>query len=239
MSMEQPQHRDIRELISLTPTTDELLSQEIDGQVYGYKKSSQCKVCSSDEDIRRLVDTLLLFPKSYKTTLTEVRLLEERLEIPDEERVSYHSIRNHYQNHLPADKKAIREIIESRATLKGRKVIDAGGTLLTPEAFYEVVIAKGFESIVNGVDTPTISQTMQAVNMLKRLEEQGDKQYKPEVLVNQLNIIVMAIREVLPPEMRDAVFQKIDEYSKNTEEAITALELAEAQDYIDEDLSID
>jgi len=228
-----------KELNQLSPTTDELLSETIDGQTYGYVKSSLCKVCSSDEDIRRLVDTLLLFPKTYKDTLTECRLLEERLEIAEEERVSYHSIRNHYLNHLPADKKAVREIVERRATIKGKKVIDAGGTLLTPEAFYEVVIARGFDNIVNGLEAPTISQTMQAVNMLKRLEEETNKDYKPELLLNQLNIIVMAIREVLPEDMREAVFKKIDEYSKDSSKSVTALELAEAQEYIDGDLDLD
>lgn len=228
-----------KELNQLVPTTDQLLSETIDGETYGYVKSSLCKVCSSDEGIRRLVDTLLLFPKTYKDTLTECRLLEERLDIPEEERVSYHSIRNHYLNHLPADKKAVREIIERRATIKGKKVIDAGGTLLTPEAFYEVVIARGFDNIVNGLEAPTISQTMQAVNMLKRLEEQTTRDYKPEHLLNQLNVIVMAIREVLPEDMREAVFKKIDEYSQDGQKAMTALELSEAQDYIDEDLNLE
>ena len=228
-----------KELNQLSPTNDELLSETIDGQTYGYVKSSLCKVCSSDEDIRRLVDTLLLFPKTYKDTLTECRLLEERLNIAEEERISYHSIRNHYLNHLPADKKAVREIIERRATIKGKKVIDAGGTLLTPEAFYEVVIARGFDNIVNGLEAPTISQTMQAVNMLKRLEEETNKDYKPELLLNQLNIIVMAIREVLPEDMREAVFKKIDEYSRDSNKSVTALELSEAQEYIDGDLDLD
>ena len=228
--------RTSRDLNSLAPTTDELLSEQIDGETYTYQLSRQCKVCNTDEDIRRVVDTLLLFPKSYKDTLIEARLLEERLEIEEDKRISYESIRNHYKNHLPLEKKAVRDIVERRAQLKGKKVIDTGGHILTPEAFFEVVVSKGFEDIVSGYSRPTISQTMQAVSMLKRLEEETNRDFKPEVLVNQLNIIVMAIREVLPPDMREAVFNKIDEYSRNAEGAITALEIAEAQDYIDEDL---
>jgi len=107
---------------------------------------------------------------------------------------------------------------------------------MTPEAFYEVVVAKGFEDIVSGRERPTISQTMQAVNILQKMEKDAQKNYKPEVLVNQLNIIVLAIREVLPPEWREKVFEKIDEYSQEADKNVTALELAEAQDYVDEDL---
>ena len=227
------------ELNKLVPTTDELLSEVIDGETYGYQRISQCKVCSSDEEIRRIIDTLLLFPKSYQDTLREARLLEERLDIPEENRVSYHSIRNHYKNHLPLDKRAVRDIVEKRAEIKGKKVIDAGGTLLTPEAFYEVVVLKGFEDIVSGLNRPTISQTMQAVNMLKRLEDQSQQEYKPEVLLNQLNMIVTAIREVLPPDMREAVFNKIEEYSTQSQSNITARELSQTQDYIDDDLLYD
>jgi len=231
--------KEFKELNQLVPTTQELLSEQIDGETYTYVKALQCKVCNSDEDILRVVDTLLLFPKSYQDTLREARLLEEKLDVPEKERISYDSIRNHYKNHLPLDKKAVRDIVERRAQLKGKKVIDAGGHILTPEAFFEVVVAKGFEDIVSGLNRPTISQTMQAVAMLKKLEEETDKNYKPEVLINQLNMIVTAIREVLPPDLREAVFRKIDEYSRAAAAPVTAHELAEAQDYIDDDLNRD
>jgi hypothetical protein len=46
----------------------------------------------------------------------------------------------------------------------------------------------------------------------------------------------LAIRETLPPEWREKVFEKIEEYSIEAQKNVTALELAEAQDYVDEDL---
>jgi len=228
--------KDYRDLDRLTPSNEELLSEVIDGETFLYRAIPQCKVCTSGDEIRRYVDDLLLFPKGYKEVLRTIQPLEERLGIEPADRVSYSSIRTHYRNHLPLDKKAVREIVERRASSKGKSIIDVDGNLLTPEAFYEVVIAKGFENIVSGADTPTISQTMQAVSILQKLEKDADRQYKPEVLINQLNIIVLAIREVLPPEWREKVFEKIDQYSQDASSAVTTLELAEAQDYIDDDL---
>lgn len=228
-----------KELDDLVPDIKELLLDKVDGEVYEYKKNTLCKVCTSPETIRAVVDKLLIYPKSYREILKEARLYEEDLDVPESSRISYHSIRTHALNHLSVEKRAIRQTIEEKATLKGKKVIDAGGTLLTPEAFYEVIIAKGFDNIVNGLDSPTISQTMQAVALLQKLEEQAGREYRPEVLVNQLNIIVMAIREVLPVEMREAVFKKIDEYSKKSEGPVTALELEEAYEYIDDDLNLE
>lgn len=231
-----PTSKDFRALDKLTPSTDELLSEVIDGESFLYRAIPQCKICSSGDEIRRYVDDLLLFPKSYKEVLRTIQPLEERLGIEIADRISYSSIRTHYRNHLPLDKKAVREIVERRAADKGQRVLDSEGHLLTPEAFYEVVIAKGFEDIVSGAVRPTLSQTIQAVNILQKLEKDSDKDYKPEVLLNQLNIIVLAIREVLPPEWRDKVFDKIDEYSNDAKKDVTALELSEVQDYIDEDL---
>ena len=231
-----PAKKDYRDLDRMTPSTGELLSETIDGETFLYRAIPQCKICSSGDEIRRYVDDLLLFPKSYKEVLRTIQPLVERLGIEPADRISYSSLRTHYRNHLPLDKKAVREIIEKRAGEKGRSIIDSDGNLMTPEAFYEVVIAKGFEDIVSGRERPTISQTMQAVSILQKLEKDAQRSYKPEVLVNQLNIIVLAIRETLPPEWREKVFEKIEEYSIEAKKDVSALELAEAQDYVDEDL---
>jgi len=238
MDMEEIK-KDYRDLDRMTPSTDDLLSEYIDGEKFLYKAIPQCKVCSSGDEIRRYVDDLLLYPKSYREVLRSVQPLEERLGIEEADRISYSSVRTHYQKHLPLDKKAVREVIERRAGEKGKKIIDADGNLMTPEAFFEIIVAKGFEDIVSGRERPTISQTMQAMGVLERLERESQKNYKPEVLVNQLNMIVAAIREVLPAEWREKVFEKIDQYSNDSKKPVSPLELAEAMDYVDEDLGDD
>jgi len=68
------------------------------------------------------------------------------------------------------------------------------------------------------------------------MEEKEKQGYKPEVLVNQLNIILQAIRDVLPVEWREKVFDKIQLYSEEQQKLPTTMELAEAQEYIDDDL---
>lgn len=66
-----------RELVNLMPTTDELLSEEIDGRVYLYKREPRCRVCMAPEDLRQNIDTLLLFPKTYRETLSMSWSLQE------------------------------------------------------------------------------------------------------------------------------------------------------------------
>ena len=232
----KPIKKDYRDLDSITPPTEELLSENIDGEVFLYRAIPQCKVCTSGDEIRRYVDDLLLYPKGYKEILKTIQPLEERLGVEPEDRVSYSSIRTHYRNHLPLDKKQVREVIERKANKNNTSIIDAEGTLLTPEAFYEVVVAKGFEDIVSGAAKPTLSQTFQAMGILQKMEEKEKSGYKPEVLVNQLNIILQAIRDVLPVEWREKVFDKIQLYSEEAQKLPTTMEIAEAQEYIDDDL---
>ena len=232
----EPIKKDYRDLDRITPPTDELLSEQIDGETFLYRAIPQCKVCTSGDEIRRYVDELLLYPKGYKEILKTIQPLEEKLGVEPEDRVSYSSIRTHYRNHLPLDKKQVREVIERQANKKNTSIIDADGTLLTPEAFYEVIVAKGFEDIVSGASRPTLSQTFQAMNIIQRMEEKEKSGYKPEVLVNQLNIILQAIRDVLPVEWREKVFEKIELYSNEAKALPTTLEVIDAQEYIDDDL---
>ena len=232
----EPVKKDYRDLDRITPTTEELLSENIDGEIFLYRAIPQCKVCSSGDEIRRYVDDLLLYPKGYKDILRTIQPLEEKLGVEPEDRISYSSIRTHYRNHLPLDKKQVREVIERKANKNNTSIIDAEGTLLTPEAFYEVVVAKGFEDIVSGAAKPTLSQTFQAMGILQRMEEKEKSGYKPEVLVNQLNIILQAIRDVLPVEWREKVFDKIQLYGEEAQKLPTTMEIAEAQEYIDDDL---
>lgn len=231
--------KEYKELVKLTPTTEELLSEEIDGELYLYKRSSQCKICNTSDDLRSIIDSLLLFPKTYIEVLRAIEPLQEKLDIPDNERINYENIRNHQKNHLPFEKRLVREIVERRAREKNRSILDTGERLLTAEAFYEVIVAKGWEDIANGYTRPTLTQTMNAMEMLQKLETQGEDSYRPEDLINQLDMILMAIREVVPDAIREQLFKKIEEYQTAEQKALSTkrqLTKGEESDYIDADL---
>ena len=194
--------REYNELVKMTPTTQELLSEEIDGEIYLYKSSPNCKICTTSDDLKNIIDSLLLFPKTYKEVLKAIEPIQDKLGIEGSERINYENIRNHQKRHLPFEKLMVREIVEKRAAEKNRSILDAGERLLTAEAFYEVIVAKGFEGIAQGYDKPTLTQTMYAMDMLTKLEKEGRDDYRPEELVNQLDMILTAIREVLPADMK-------------------------------------
>ena len=226
----------------MTPTTEELLSEEIDGELYLYKRSGQCKICNTSDDLRSIIDSLLLFPKSYKEVLRAIQPLQEKLNIPEDERINYENIRNHQKKHLPFEKAMVRETVERRAREKNISILNAGERMLTAEAFYEVILAKGWEEIAMGYNKPTLTQTMHAMEMLRTIEREEKGDYRPEELINQLDTILLAIRDVLPPGMKEELFRKIEEYQgidvKKRKQSKKPAELEESDEegYIDEDL---
>ena len=204
--------REYKDLVKMTPTTAELLSEEIDGEVFLYKYSPLCKICNSSDELKSVIDSLLLFPKTYKEVLSLVQPLQDKLGIEGNDRINYENIRNHQKNHLPFEKKLVRDIVERRAREKNRSILDTSDRLLTAEAFYEVIVAKGWEDIAQGYEKPTLTQTMHAMEMLQKLEKEGQDNYRPEDLINQLDIILMAIRDIVPAAIKEELFNKIEEY---------------------------
>jgi len=231
----------------MTPTTADLLSEEIDGEIFLYKYSPLCKICNSSDELKSIIDSLLLFPKTYKEVLTLVQPLQDKLGIEGSDRINYENIRNHQKNHLPFEKKIVRDIVEKRAREKNRSILDAGergsAGLLTAEAFYEIIVAKGFEDIAQGYEKPTLTQTMHAMEMLQKLEKEGQDNYRPEDLISQLDVILLAIRDTLPSDMKEKLFNKIEEYQNGSVDVPgkpKKLKQADfGEEYIDVDLEED
>jgi len=221
-----------RRLPSDAPSTKDLLTEKIDGDIYSYRLVPQCRVCKSPESIRNLIDKLLLAPKSYKEVLRQIRPLEEQLGVEESQLISYDSVRNHQRNHLPSDKQEIREIVERRAAEKNKSVLETSDRLLTAEAIYEVIALKGWEDIVAGRMRPTMNQTMFAVKQLQELDDKVNADYRPEALIGQLNAIVDAMKEVLPQEWLEKVLNKINQIEQ---EYIDAEEVPELEDLDDQE----
>jgi len=239
--------REYKDLVKMTPTTADLLSEEIDGEIFLYKYSPLCKICNSSDELKSIIDSLLLFPKTYKEVLTLVQPLQDKLGIEGSDRINYENIRNHQKNHLPFEKKIVRDIVEKRAREKNRSILDAGergsAGLLTAEAFYEIIVAKGFEDIAQGYEKPTLTQTMHAMEMLQKLEKEGQDNYRPEDLISQLDVILLAIRDTLPSDMKEKLFNKIEEYQNGSVDVPgkpKKLKQADfGEEYIDVDLEED
>ncbi len=97
-----------------------------------YSAGSAVKNLPNGEAVRRLVDSMLLLPASYRETLKAIEPLMQ--DWPEHQRVSYDSIRAHQSKHVGFEKWATREIAERRAQEKGLDVSEGGTRLLTVAA---------------------------------------------------------------------------------------------------------
>ena len=200
-------------------STEELLTETIDGIKYSYKPNGKCRICNSPESVRSLIDTLILTPKAYVEIQKNIRLLEIELERSEDEYISLDDIRKHAKNHLPHNKNRVREIIEQKAIKKGKSLLK-GDDLLTAEAFFQVIRDKGFDGIVEGDIAPNMAQTIYAQEMLSKLEDQDKKDPSTEDVYHELSLIIQAIKEVIPEDLQRKLYDTITAYQQDNENVI-------------------
>lgn len=205
-----------RDLVKLTPPTSDILSEEIDGEIYSYRRESRCKVCSADEDIRTLIDTLLLYPKSYREVLRLVTPLLDAKELSPKDRPTYASIRVHQQRHLPFEKLAVREIVERRAKERGRDILNGTQRLLTAEAFYETIVQKSWDRLVQNNVQPTLYEGMTAMKVLHGLEKEAASSVDMNKVLVQLNVVLEVIRQEVSTDVWQKITQRLEEVEQGT-----------------------
>ena len=79
-------------------------------------------------------------------------LAGDNAELDKRDRVTIDSIRNHSARHFPVQnvaKATYREILERRAQENGVDFVEGVATALTPMAFFETVMVKRYETLVD------------------------------------------------------------------------------------------
>jgi hypothetical protein len=194
-------------LARLTPSIDELLEEEIDGVVYVSPKERRCHVCMAGKlelpnaaRVASLIDSLLIRGATYKAITRAVAPLMESW--PDENRISYWSIRNHQRRHLSVDEIVVREIIERRAKEQRRRILDGSVPLLTSAAVLDIIIQRGLSRILSGYELPKTSDVLRATEMLMKLERDA-------AAGGDINELLDIIGEVLPTELWEKVMRRL------------------------------
>ena len=103
---------------------------------------------------------------------------------------------------------------------------------MTAEAFFQVIRDKGFAAIVNNDIAPNMAQIIYAQEMLTKLEEQEKKDVSQDSVFHELNLIIQAIREIIPQELQRKLYDKIAEYQRDNESVI---ELSDGSEYDEEE----
>ena len=142
---------------------------ELATRINGLPLEPRCRVCRNDE-VRRKVNDLLSGGASYAMVVRALESDNARLDTRD--RVTIDSIRHHTKRHFPVQnvaKATYRAILERRAQENGVDFVKGVATAITPMAFYETVMVKGYETLVDSGTKVDVNTGMVAAARLQAL----------------------------------------------------------------------
>jgi hypothetical protein len=170
----------------------------------------RCRICRNDR-VRKKINDMLATGLSYAMILRATADDNAKLEKPD--RVTIDSIRNHTARHFPVQNVAqatYRRILERRAQENGVDFVNAVATAITPMAFYETVMVKGYATLVDPDTHVDVNTGMIAAGRLQALIESRASGTCMAEMMAQLDRIIRAIHDSVPEELWDEILHKID-----------------------------
>ncbi|MGO9156346.1 hypothetical protein [Mycobacterium sp.] len=170
----------------------------------------RCRVCRNDA-LRGKVNGLLAIRTSYAMILRAIENDNTRLDKRD--RITIDSVRNHTARHFPVQnvaKATYREILERRANENGIDFVNGVATAITPMAFYESVMVKGYESLVDPDTKVDVNTGMVAAGRLQALIESRASGTRMVDMWAQMNRIIEVVQSMVPQELHEELLQRIE-----------------------------
>ena len=177
----------------------------------GFPLEPRCRICRNDS-VRRKVNDLLAAGASYAQIVRA--LAADNAELDEKDRVTIDSVGNHCARHFPVQQVAratYREILERRAKANGVDFIEGVATALTPIAFFETVMVKSYETLVDSDTKVDVHTGIVAAGRLQSLIDSRD--YSRDLLVMKVQVgkISEAVRSVVPQSMWGDIVEKLDQ----------------------------
>jgi hypothetical protein len=201
----------VRDLVGDTVESSALVPRN------GLPLEPRCRVCRNDL-VRKKVNDMLASGASYAMVLRA--LAADNAELDKCDRVTIDSVRNHCGRHFPVQsvaKATYREILESRAKANGVDFIEGVATALTPIAFFETVMVKSYETLVDSDTTVDVNTGILAAGRLQSLIDSRDYDHELLVMKVQMNQICDAVKSTVPQEMWGAIIEKLEELEQHPE----------------------
>ena len=174
-------------------------------------------MCRNDL-VRKKVNDLLASGASYAMILRALR--DDNAELHKRDRVTIDSIRNHTARHFPVQniaKATYREILERRAQENGVDFAEGVVTALTPLAFFETVMVKSYESLVDSNTKVDVNTGIVAAGRLQSLIDSRDYEHELLVMKVQLAATCAAVKSTVPQSMWGEIIEKLDEAEQHSE----------------------
>ena len=168
--------------------------------------------------MRKTVNDLLATGASYAQVARA--LAADNAELDEKDRVTIDSIRNHCGRHFPVQQVAratYRDILERRARENHIDFIEGVATALTPIAFFETVMVKSYETLVDSDTKVDVHTGIVAAGRLQSLIDSRD--YGREIAELRFQVVKIgeAVKSTVPQEMWSEIVEKLDEFEQHSE----------------------
>ncbi len=191
-------------------------SMQLAPKITGLHLEPRCRVCRNDQ-VRTKVNDLLATGASYAMVLRA--LGEDNAKLDKRDRVTIDSIRNHTVRHFPVQSVAratYRAILERRAQENGVDFVKGVVTAITPMAFYETVMVKGYETLVDSDTKVDVNTGMIAAARLQALIDSLVGQPDMAHIMVQVAHIIEAVKSTVPRELWGEIVRKLDQLEKHS-----------------------
>ena len=186
-------------------------------RINGFHLEPRCRVCRNDL-VRKKVNDLLATGASYAMVLRA--LGEDNAALDKGDRITIDSVRNHCGRHFPVQnvaKATYRRILERRAQENGVDFVKGVATAITPIAFFETVLVKSYETLVDSDTKVDVNTGIVAAGRLQSLIDSRDYSRDLLVMKVQLGQICDAVKSTVPQEMWAAIVEKLEELEQHPE----------------------
>lgn len=180
-----------------------------DDRLYVFRPETRCRVCTNDAST--MVNKMLAHAMTYADIERSLEPINNLL--PDNQRITYQSISTHAKKHFPIEQAAnavYRRLVEKRAE---EYEVDFGhgvGSALVPLGYLDVVMHKGFETLVDENTVVDVETGMRAAEKLQQLAAKNADENDMADLMLKLQRIVEAVKAVVPEEMFEDILSHMD-----------------------------
>ena len=204
----------------------------------GFHLEPRCRICRNDQ-VRTKVNDLLATGASYAMVLRA--LGDDNATLEKGDRVTIDSIRNHANRHVPVQQVAratYREILERRAKENSVDFIEGVATAITPMAFLESVMVKGYQTLVDEDTTVSHRDGMEAALKLNEITRKDEGTMGRARILAEMGRIIEVVRTFIPserwPEVQAALRGETPA-SRQTSQAVDGVRMVAIDDSPDED----
>ncbi|QGJ94946.1 helix-turn-helix DNA binding domain protein [Gordonia phage Stormageddon] len=208
--------RQLRSAAAKEGNLDKAVVEEIanlteEHRLYVFRPETRCRVCNSDS--AAAVNKMLAHAFTYTDILRTLEPVNNVL--PDDLKITYSSIWNHAKRHFPIEETAnavYRRIVEKRAEEMEVDFVKGVNGALTPLAYLEVMMYKGYESMV---DTDTVINPVDGARAAEKLaqltREINDQSGDMADTMVKFERLVEAVKSSVPERYWQIILDALDD----------------------------